>query len=470
FSCLLFSICSVDYESDEDTDQLLDKPYQSDKPVYIPELKREADIQGNRNMGVKVTLSHFLHAQHINTTVFLEGKNDDLKTIEWEISVKHPDFPETLIHGVLFRASYLGSTQLLSQKQPTRNSRMYQAQEAVNRVKAPEGENQPSVNVALFVSTERIMLLNGNLQEILIDHELKTVSYIADIGEIFVLMARRPDPVTNPTSADALTKSQVQKDDPNDLQDGDPDGTRGTIPNSPTAGSKSDSQPVRLHSAQKASDSPAKLVCHVLESPEQDSRTYIPNFAYLNLASFANPFMNLFSGLLKARLIAQAVGHAFQLAYLDFLRKNGVEDLSSVKHLNYEEVLDQQEIFCDELTMFSDKDRHKQSCRSQTAVKLVVVDCPPVIEVLIRRPSLQYQLGFSVQDGIICSLLRGGIAERGGIRVDHRIIEINGQSVVAVSHEQIVHMLANAVGEIHIRTMPTSVYRLLTGQDTPNYI
>lgn len=81
-------------------------------------------------------------------------------------------------------------------------------------------------------------------------------------------MARRPDPVTNPTSADALTKSQVQKDDPNDLQDGDPDGTRGTIPNSPTAGSKSDSQPVRLHSAQKASDSPAKLVCHVLESPE----------------------------------------------------------------------------------------------------------------------------------------------------------------------------------------------------------
>ncbi|VDP18814.1 unnamed protein product [Echinostoma caproni] len=81
-----------------------------------------------------------------------------------EVSVRHPDFPETLIHGVLFRASYLGSTQLLSQKQPTRNSRMYQAQEAVNRVKAPDGENQPSVAVALFVSTERIMLLNSNLQ------------------------------------------------------------------------------------------------------------------------------------------------------------------------------------------------------------------------------------------------------------------------------------------------------------------
>ncbi|CAH8518368.1 unnamed protein product [Dicrocoelium dendriticum] len=71
---------------------------------------------------------------------------------------------------------------------------------------------------------------------------------------------------------------------------------------------------------------------------------------------------------------------------------------------------------------------------------------------------------------MICSLLRGGIAERGGIRVDHRIIEINGQSVVAVSHEKIVQLLSSSVGEIHIRTMPTSVFRLLTGQETPCYI
>ena len=48
----------------------------------------------------------------------------------------------------------------------------------------------------------------------------------------------------------------------------------------------------------------------------------------------------------------------------------------------------------------------------------------------------------------ICSLLRGGIAERGGVRVGHRIIEINTQSVVAVPHEKIVNMLASAVGEV----------------------
>ena len=48
----------------------------------------------------------------------------------------------------------------------------------------------------------------------------------------------------------------------------------------------------------------------------------------------------------------------------------------------------------------------------------------------------------------ICSLLRGGIAERGGVRVGHRIIEINSQSVVAVPHEKIVSLLANSVGEV----------------------
>lgn len=54
-------------------------------------------------------------------------------------------------------------------------------------------------------------------------------------------------------------------------------------------------------------------------------------------------------------------------------------------------------------------------------------------------------LSLSVQ---ICSLMRGGIAERGGVRVGHRIIEINGQSVVATAHEKIVQALSNSVGEV----------------------
>lgn len=44
--------------------------------------------------------------------------------------------------------------------------------------------------------------------------------------------------------------------------------------------------------------------------------------------------------------------------------------------------------------------------------------------------------------------MRGGIAERGGVRVGHRIIEINGTSVVATPHEKIVDLLSTSVGEV----------------------
>lgn len=109
-----------------------------------------------------------------------------------------------------------------------------------------------------------------------------------------------------------------------------------------------------------------------------------------------------------------------------------------------------------------------KNSKTQTVVKLTVVPCAPVVEVKIKRPDTKYQLGFSVQNGVvsllifcllfgfcsistliqICSLLRGGIAERGGVRVGHRIIEINNQSVVAVPHEKIVNLLATSVGEV----------------------
>lgn len=71
---------------------------------------------------------------------------------------------QVLIEGVLFRARYLGSTQLATDNNPTKLTRMLQAQEAVGRIKAPDGESQPSVEVDLFVSTEKIMVLNTDLQ------------------------------------------------------------------------------------------------------------------------------------------------------------------------------------------------------------------------------------------------------------------------------------------------------------------
>lgn len=49
----------------------------------------------------------------------------------WSIS----DLASVLIEGVLFRARYLGSTQLACEGQPTKATRMLQAEEAVSRIK-----------------------------------------------------------------------------------------------------------------------------------------------------------------------------------------------------------------------------------------------------------------------------------------------------------------------------------------------
>ncbi|XP_043572718.1 amyloid-beta A4 precursor protein-binding family A member 1-like isoform X6 [Chiloscyllium plagiosum] len=394
------------------------------------------------------------------------------------VEVPGPCDPEDLIDGIIFAANYLGSTQLLSDKTPSKNVRMMQAQEAVSRIKmaqkltknrkkAAEGEAQPMTEVDLFISTQRIKVLNADSQETMMDHPLRTISYIADIGNIVVLMARRRMPRSN--SQDSVEASHPSHDGKRQY----------------------------------------KMICHVFESED-------------------------------AQLIAQSIGQAFSVAYQEFLRANGInpEDLSQKE---YSDLLNTQDMYNDDLIHFSKSENCKEvhvdkqkgeilglvivesgwgsilptviianmmhagpaeksgklnigdqimsingtslvglplsTCQSiikglknQARVKLNIVRCPPVTTVLIRRPDLRYQLGFSVQNGIICSLMRGGIAERGGVRVGHRIIEINGQSVVATPHEKIVHILSNAVGEIHMKTMPAAMYRLLTAQEQPVYI
>ncbi|XP_018796754.1 PREDICTED: amyloid beta A4 precursor protein-binding family A member 1 isoform X3 [Bactrocera latifrons] len=423
---------------------------------------------------------------------------------------------EVLIEGVLFRARYLGSTQLVCEGQPTKSTRMMQAEEAVSRIKAlaPEGESQPSTEVDLFISTEKIMVLNTDLKEIMMDHALRTISYIADIGDLVVLMARRRFVPSDSCGSDVDVTNGCGNGNKDAQENGTGCGTSAntsgcgsTVANGTTANGISG---CNIGNGSNKHNRTPKMICHVFESDE-------------------------------AQFIAQSIGQAFQVAYMEFLKANGIEDHSFVKEMDYQEVLNSQEIFGDELEIFAKKELQKEvvvpkvkgeilgvvivesgwgsmlptvvianlmstgaaarcgqlnigdqliaingmslvglplsTCQSyirnaknQTAVKFTVVPCPPVVEVKIKRPNTKYQLGFSVQNGVICSLLRGGIAERGGVRVGHRIIEINNQSVVAVPHEKIVNLLATSVGEILMKTMPTSMFRLLTGQENPIYI
>lgn len=62
----------------------------------------------------------------------------------------------------------------------------------------------------------------------------------------------------------------------------------------------------------------------------------------------------------QAQLIAQSIGQAFQVAYLEFLKANGIEDPGIMKEMDYQDVLNQQEIYGEELNLFANKDFHKE--------------------------------------------------------------------------------------------------------------
>ncbi|XP_056133477.1 amyloid-beta A4 precursor protein-binding family A member 3 [Lampris incognitus] len=385
--------------------------------------------------------------------------------------VPGPCDPDDLLDGVIFGAKYLGSTQIKSEKNPSTNARMAQAQEAVDRIKAPEGESQPMTEVDLFISTQRIKVLSTDTQEAMMDHSLQMISYIADIGSIVVLMARRK---------------------PNSRKGHDSEQT--------------------TNSSSSSSPGPPKkcwMICHVFSSDDAQIIAQAIGQAfgvayqqflqangikpselrpgeysdYLGTQELYNGDLVHFSDSQNIRdvIISKAAGEILGLAVVESgwgsilptvvvanLLHGGPAERSGelsigdrIMSVNGTSLVGLPIASCQSII---------RDLKSQTCVKLSIVHCPPVTMAIIKRPDPKFQLGFSVEDGIICSLMRGGIAERGGIRVGHRIIEINGQSVVATPHDKIIHILTNAIGEIHLKTMPASTYRLLTGQEQPVFL
>lgn len=372
--------------------------------------------------------------------------------------VSGPCDHEDLLDGVVFGAQYLGSTQLVSERNPPPSTRMAQAQEAVDRVKAPDGETQPMTDVDLFVSTKRVKVLTAGSQEALMDHALQTVSYTADIGPVLVLMARRRMARSGPQNtgrrlyrmichvfhaedarliaqaigqAFAMAYSQFLRDsslDPNQVAAQQNQGTSG---------------PGHLHNGDLdhfSNSENCREVC--IEKRRGEG--------------------------LGVALVESGWGSLLPTAVIANLLHGGPAERSGALSIG------------DRLTAINGTSlvglslaacqAAVREVKSQTLVTLSIVHCPPVTTAIIRRPHVREQLGFSVEDGVICSLLRGGIAERGGVRVGHRIIEINGQSVVATPHARVIELLTEAHTEVHIKTMPAATYRLLTGQEQPVYL
>lgn len=400
----------------------------------------------------------------------MEKEEQDEKLAQKRYTFKEMD------DGQVFLAEYLGSTQIIAPNRiVTEQDRQNQAQLAVKRVKAPYDEKQPKIEVQLFISTQKFKVIDVDDDvievkddETMMMHPLHSISYIADIGDLLVVIAKRHS--TDPFEYDSRTtfhEYQEQK-----LQ---------------------------------------KFTCHVFQSIRQESQVISNcigqafNYAYreflemhglgpdnmsheqyrhmLDVHEIYHDDLNHYikkenakeiwitkfkSEPLGVVLVESGWGSIVPTFILANMKHGGPAEMSTNLSIG-DQVMAVDGVSLVGLSMPKVQEIFKQ-LRTQTVVKVNIVNCPPTVTVRIRRPNTSVQLGFSVQAGIICSLMRGGIAEKGGVRVGHKIIEINAHSVVATSHEKIVGLLQNAVGEIIMKTMPAAMFRLLTGVDSPTYM
>ncbi|XP_045686816.1 amyloid-beta A4 precursor protein-binding family A member 3 isoform X2 [Phyllostomus hastatus] len=373
--------------------------------------------------------------------------------------VSGPCDHEDLRDGVIFGAKYLGSTQLVSERNPPPSTRMAQAQEAVDRIKAPDGETQPMTEVDLFISTKRIKVLMVDSQEAMMDHALQTISYIADIGSVLVIMARRRV-ARRPASqahGQRLYKMICHVFHSDDAQ----------------LIAQAIGQAFAVAYSQFLQES--GIDPHQVGAQPSQGATGSGYLHNGDLDHFSNS-ENCREVVIEKRrgeglgvaLVESGWGSLLPTAVIANLLHGGPAERSGALSIG------------DRLTAINGTSlvglplatvqAAVREVKSQTLVTLSIVHCPPVTTAIIHRPHAREQLGFCVEDGIICSLLRGGIAERGGIRVGHRIIEINGHSVVATPHARVIELLTEAHTEVHIKTMPATTYRLLTGQEQPVYL
>ena len=143
--------------------------------------------------------------------------------------------------------------------------------------------------------------------------------------------------------------------------------------------------------ASSAAKRQTKMICHVFESEE-------------------------------AQIVAQSIGQAFQVAYMEYLKANGIEDMSIMKDLDYQEVLNQQEIMGDELLMFARKECQKE----------VIV--PKLKNEIMGLVIVESGWGSMLPTVVVANMQPSGPSARcGNLNIGDQIISVNGISMVGLS-------------------------------------
>ena len=144
----------------------------------------------------------------------------------------------------------------------------------------------------------------------------------------------------------------------------------------------------------------------------------------------------------QAQLIAQSIGQAFQMAYMRFLKENGIEDSSFVREMDYQEVLNQQEIYGEELHLFASNEKQKE-VRSVARISLEFASGLGFVsgQVVVAKSKgeplnivvVESGWGSMVPTVVLANMCPSGAAARcGKLNIGDQIMSINGVSLVGL--------------------------------------
>ncbi|XP_053906443.1 amyloid-beta A4 precursor protein-binding family A member 3 isoform X4 [Cuculus canorus] len=302
--------------------------------------------------------------------------------------VPGPCDPEDLLDGVIFGAKYLGSTQLVSERNPPTRVRMAQAQEAVDRIKAPEGESQPMTEVDLFVSTQRIKVLTADTQEAMMDHSLQTISYIADIGSLVVLMARRK----LPQCSEGVEEKRLYKMICHVFHSTDAQVIAQAIGQ---AFGVAYQRFLEANSIDPSELSPRQYNC-ALEDQEQYNAELTHFSRQENCKDVC--IRKQKGEILGIAIVESGWGSVLPTVVIANLMHGGPAERSGelsigdrLMSINRTSLVGLPLATCQSII---------RELKHQTEVMLSIVHCPPVTTAVIRRPDSKYQLGFCVENGV----------------------------------------------------------------------
>ena len=75
---------------------------------------------------------------------------------------------------------------------------------------------------------------------------------------------------------------------------------------------------------------------------------------------------------------------------MEFLKANGIEDPGLMKEIDYQDVLNQQEIYGEELNLFANKEMHKEVGQIEDEQKILIIQYQCLYIIRVKKAKIRH--------------------------------------------------------------------------------